>query len=145
MIDSTNCVIVGIPVNAGLHTHCCEHGEKACLMPQYPVRPVGPAIMPRDPKIILTESGYIVKVPEQKIGGPKVTITKLGLGYYLVTSKATVYGAKTRTEVMTEKELVDKFNGFKFGEKPKDKKTEEKIAKIVEDILKNPPVIYFDA
>lgn len=64
-------------------------------------------------KIIKTENGYTIILPPQNIGGPKVEIEKLGGGYYMVSKTPVYYGAATEKIIMTEKELVKEFNGFR--------------------------------
>ena len=63
--------------------------------------------------IIKTENGYTIILPPQNIGGPKVEIEKLGGGYYMVLKTPVYYGATTEKIIMSEKELVKAFNGFR--------------------------------
>ena len=62
---------------------------------------------------VKTESGYTIILPPQNIGGTKVEIEKLGGGYYMVLKTPSYYGAKTEKVIMSEKELIKAFNGFR--------------------------------
>jgi hypothetical protein len=64
-------------------------------------------------RTIKTESGYTIILPPQNIGGPKIEIEKLGGGYYMVLKTPVYYGAQTEKIIMTEKELIKEFNGFR--------------------------------
>lgn len=74
---------------------------------------LNPIIRPTS-RTIKTESGYTIILPPQNIGGPKIEIEKLGGGYYMVLKTPVYYGAQTEKIIMTEKELVKEFNGFRL-------------------------------
>ena len=86
--------------------------------------------------IIKTESGYTVIIPPQNLGGPKIEVEQLGGGYYLVSKTPTYYGAQTQKIIMSEKEFIKEFNGFKTR-----LETDEKINK--KRIIANDPYDYF--
>ncbi|MBQ8668751.1 hypothetical protein IJ472_03145 [bacterium] len=71
--------------------------------------------------IIRTESGYIIVVPEQTLGGVKTVIHKLGNGLYLV-EKTLFNSENAQRIIMDEDELVEAFNGIKVK---KDKKVKQ--------------------
>ena len=72
-----------------------------------PFAPIGTGI----PGTFRTEHGYYIRLPQQNIGGPKVTIQRIAPDQYLVVTKATVYNSKPQYELYSEAELVKKFNG----------------------------------
>ena len=86
--------------------------------------------------IIKTEHGYTVIIPPQNIGGPQIEVEKLGNGYYLVQKTPPYYGAKTETILMSEKEFIREFNGFKTK-----KEVDEKID--VKKLVDKSPYDYF--
>lgn len=141
MIDSANVVMVALPVN-GLYNPSTEKVQENKVK-----NIVGPneKFAPIKGKTIITESGYVVNIPVMI--GSSTKVTKLGMGYYLVSTRPSVYGAKPKTKIMTEEELVEKFHGVKLPKLGKDEKNsvEEKIQQAIINLLNTDPKIYLNA
>lgn len=140
MIDSANVVMVALPINTGypVEENRQENNVKKIIGPNENFAPL-------KGKTIITESGYIVNIPTML--GSSTKVTKLGMGYYLVSTKPSVYGAKPKTKIMTEEELVEKFHGTKLpalGNAEKDSR-EEKIQQAIINLLNHDPKIYLNA
>ena len=152
MIDSTNLMLVAIPTS-GLQAPTTEHsvrrptpsdlgikyepGERITVAPN--------GFAPVKGQTIYTENGYVVHIPN--MCGSSTNVTKLGGGYYLVTTKPSVYGAKPKKTVMTEEELVERFHGRKLPMMPEDddKTTEAKLQRAILQLLTTDPKICYQA
>ena len=151
MIDSQGLMIVAIPT-AGLQAQTMEHSVRRSTPSELGIKDepgkmieVGPSFAPVKGQTLITESGYVVHIPHML--GSETKVIKLGGGYYLVTSRPVVYGAKPKTTVMTEEELVERFRGTKIPPIPKDnnKSAEAKLQKAILQLLTIDPKIYYEA
>lgn len=151
MIDSPNVMIVAIPTS-GLQTPTMEHSVRRPTPSDLGIKyepgkiiDVGPSFAPVKGQTIYTENGYVVHIPHML--GSETKVKKLGGGYYLVSSKPVVYGAKPTKKIMTEEELVERFHGHKLPAMPKDddKSAEAKLQRAVLQLLTMEPKICYEA
>lgn len=150
MIDSQGLMIVAIPT-AGLQAPTMEHSIRRPSPSELGIKyepgkmiDVGPSFAPvKRGQTIITESGYAVHVPHMI--GSETKVKKLGGGYYLVTTKPIVYGAKPKTRIMTEAELVEKFNGKKVLLAKDEDSKEAKLQNAILQLLTMDPKIYYEA
>lgn len=136
MIDSTNLMLVAIPT-----TGCCNHPTEKFAPVARP--DFKPDFAPVKGQTIITENGYAVHIPHMI--GSETTVKKLGDGYYLVTSRPVVYGAKPKKVVMTEEELVERFNGKKVILAKDENSAEAKLQKAILQLLTTEPQICYEA
>ena len=85
--------------------------------------------------IIKTEHGFTVIIPPEGLGGSKVEVEQLGGGYYLI-KKTSCFGTSSESIIMSEKEFVEAFGGFKTQ-----KEIDEKID--IKRIISHEPYNYF--
>ena len=144
MIDSANMMLVAIPT-AGFQ--CPSQNYKGITDPAAEAckRILGPneKFAPVKGQTIITENGYAVHIPHML--GSETKVKKLGGGYYLVTTRPIVYGAKPKTKIMTEEELVEKFNGKRVLIGKDDNSTEVKLQKAILQLLTTDPKICYEA
>lgn len=105
MINATDSVNVA---NVQGTSNIVKSEDKTSLVA--PFAPIGTGI----PNTFRTEHGYYIRLPQQNIGGPKVTIQQIAPNQYLVVTKATVYNSKPQYELYSEAELVKKYGGQKL-------------------------------
>ena len=149
MMDSTNLMLVAIPTS-GLQTPTMEHSVRRPTPSDLGIKyepgkiiDVGPGFAPVKGQTIYTENGYVVHIPHMI--GSETKVKKLGGGYYLVTSRPIVYGAKPKKTVMTEEELVEKFHGKKVLLAKDEDSAEAKLQKSILQLLTTDPKIYYEA
>ena len=144
MIDSANLMLVAIPTT-GLQ--CPRTDYKGITDPaaESCKRILGPNenFAPVKGQTIITENGYAVHIPHML--GSETNVKKLGGGYYLVTTRTITYGSKPKTKIMTEEELVEKYNGKRVLLGQDDNSAEVKLQKAILQLLSTEPKICYEA
>ena len=136
MIDSANLMLVAIPT-AG----CCNHPNENIAPTRKPG--ITPEFAPVKGQTIITENGYAVHIPHML--GSETNVKKLGGGYYLVTTRTITYGSKPKKVIMTEEELVEKYNGKRVLLGQDDNSAEVKLQKAILQLLSTEPKICYEA
>ena len=150
MIDSTNLMLVAIPTS-GLQATTTEQSVRRPTPSDLGIKyEPGERITigqndfaPVKGQTIITENGYAVHIPHML--GSETNVKKLGGGYYLVTTRTITYGSKPKTRIMTEEELVEKFNGKRVLLAKDENSTEAKLQKAILQLLTTEPKICYEA
>ena len=147
MIDSPNLMLVAIPTS-GLQAPTMEHSVRRPTPSDFgikyePGKIIDVGFAPVKGQTIITENGYAIHIPHMI--GSETKVKKLGGGYYLVISRPIVYGAKPKTTIMTEEELVEKFHGKKVLLAKDEDSAEAKLQKSILQLLTTDPKIYYEA
>ena len=149
MIDSTNLMLVAIPTS-GLQAPTMEHSVRRPSPSELGIKyepgkfiEVGPSFAPVKGQTIVTESGYVIHIPQML--GSETKVRKLGGGYYLVTTRTISIGSKPKTTVMTEEELVERYRGTKIPLMPKDddKSAEARLQRAILQLLTTEPKVCY--